>query len=323
MTETILVTRRPPGQALQLLSTAGEVDVWEGNSPIPSVELHARIGTAAAVYCMPTDRIDRALLAVAPVLRVVSNMAVGVDNIDLAACSERGIPVGHTPNVLTETTADLAFALLLAAARRLVEGVDHVRVGEWGPWDPGLLLGQDVHSSVLGIVGMGRIGRAVARRGRAFGMRILYTGPHAKPDEEKLGARRRDLAGLLAQSDHVVLTASLGPETYRMIDANALRLMKPTATLVNVGRGPLIDTDALVAALRSGAIAAAGLDVTDPEPVGADHPLVALPNCVVTPHIASASHRSRVAMADLAARNTLAGLAGEPLEACANPAVSS
>lgn len=323
MTETILVTRRPPGPALELLATAGEIDLWEGNSPIPDDELLLRIGSATAIYCMPTDRIDRGALAAAPVLRVVSNMAVGVDNIDIAACSERGIPVGHTPDVLTETTADLAFALLLAASRRLVEGVDHVRRGDWGPWDPELLLGREVHSSVLGIVGMGRIGRAVARRGRAFGMRILYVSAHQKPDEEKLGASRRDLAGLLAQSDHVVLTIALSPETHRLIDARALRLMKPTATLVNVGRGPLVETDALVAALSSGAIAAAGLDVTDPEPLGADHPLVALPNCVITPHIGSASRRARVAMAELAARNTLAGLAGEPLEACANPAVYS
>jgi len=323
MTESILVTRRPPGLALELLATAGEIDLWEGDYPIPPDELLARIVPATAVYCMPTDRIDRGVLAAAPMLRVVSNMAVGVDNIDLAACSERGIPVGHTPDVLTETTADLAFALLLAASRRLVEGVDQVRCGNWGPWDPEILLGRDVHSSVLGIVGMGRIGRAVAHRGRAFGMRILYVSAHQKPDEEKLGANRRDLAGLLTESDHVVLTVALSPQTYRLIDARALRLMKPTATLVNVGRGPLVDTDALVAALSSGAIAAAGLDVTDPEPLGAEHPLVALPNCVVTPHIGSASHRTRVAMAELAARNTLAGLAGEPLEACANVAVSS
>jgi glyoxylate reductase len=306
-----------------MLAGAGQIDLWERDLPIPRKELHERIGPANALYCMPTDRVDRELLAAAPDLRVVSNMAVGVDNIDLAACSERLIPVGHTPDVLTETTADLAFALLLAAARRLIEGVDHVRIGEWGPWNPRLLLGYDVHSSVLGIIGMGRIGRAVARRGRAFGMEILYSSPHAKREEDALGATRRDLAGLLAQSDHVVITAELRPETYRLLDSNAFRLMKPTATLVNVGRGPIVDTDALVNALRTGAIAAAGLDVTDPEPIGADHPLVALPNCVITPHIGSASHRSRDAMAELAARNTLAGLAGEALEACANPVVYS
>lgn len=318
----ILVTRRPPGGALDTLSGVGRVDLWSKDSSIPRDELLAKVADADALYCMLTDRIDRELLDAASRLRVVSNMAVGVDNIDLVACTERGIPVGHTPGVLTEATADIAIGLLLAGARRMGEGISHVRSDEWGEWRPGFLLGHDVHSSVIGIVGMGRIGHAVARRAAGFGMSIVYAGPSAKPEiEESLGAVRRDMSGLLAAADHVVLTAALNAETFHLIDKRALRLMKPTATLVNVARGPLVDTDALVHALRSGGIAAAGLDVTDPEPLRADHPLAQLPNCVITPHLGSATVQTRADMGDLAARNAVMGLAGERLEACANPAV--
>jgi lactate dehydrogenase-like 2-hydroxyacid dehydrogenase len=289
---------------------------------MPRKELLAQVVEADALYCMLTDDVDRELLDSAPRLRVVSNMAVGVDNVDLAACTERGIPVGHTPGVLTEATADLAFGLVLAAARRIGEGIDHVRSDSWGEWRPDLLLGTDVHSSTIGIVGMGRIGAAVARRAAGFGMSIVYTGPTPKPEiESELGAVRRDLAGLLSAADHVVVTASLNPGTYHLIDERALRLMKSTATLVNVSRGSLVDTDALVEALRGGWIAAAGLDVTDPEPLSAEHPLARLPNCVVTPHLGSASAATRAAMADLAAHNLIVAMKGEPMEACANPLV--
>lgn len=291
---------------------------------MPRAELLAGVAEAEGLYCMLTDQIDRELLAAAPRLRVVSNMAVGVDNIDLVACTERGIPVGHTPGVLTEATADLAFGLLIAAARRLGEGYDHVRAGEWGEWEPDLLLGSDVHGSTVGIIGMGRIGAAVARRASGFGMKVVYTGPSRKEAvEAELGAVRRDLSGLLAESDHVVITAALNASTYQLINKRTLRLMKPTASLMNVARGPLVDTDALVVALRSGALGAAGLDVTDPEPIPADHPLVHLPNCIITPHLGSASAATRAAMGDLAARNLLLGLDGKPMEACANPSVYS
>lgn len=289
---------------------------------MPRQELLARVAGVDGVYCMLTDLVDRELLEAAPRLRVVSNMAVGVDNIDLIACSERGIPVGHTPGVLTEATADLAMGLVLAVARRIGEGVDHVRRDLWGDWRPDLLLGSDVHSSVIGIVGMGRIGAAVARRAEGFGMSVVYAGPHAKPEvETNLGAVRRDLSGLLAVADHVVITAPLNADTYRLIDAASLRLMKPTATLVNVARGPLVDTNALVEALVSGTIAAAGLDVTDPEPLRAGHPLAHLPNCLITPHLGSASRQTRADMANLAARNLRNGLSGDPMEACANRVV--
>ena len=321
MTDAILVTRRPPGAALDLLADAGTIELWPEDSVMPRPELLVRAAQVDGLYCMLTDQIDRELLEAAPRLRVVSNMAVGVDNIDLVACTARRIPVGHTPGVLTEATADLAFGLLLAAARRIGEGIDHVRKNRWGEWEPSLLLGHDVHSTAIGIIGMGRIGTAVARRAAGFGMRILYAGPHPKPEiEAELGAERHDLSGLLAMADHVVITAPLNADTLHLIDNRALRLMKPTATLVNIARGPIVDTDALVAALAVGQIAAAGLDVTDPEPLGADHPLVGLPNCVITPHLGSASERTRADMAELAARNLIAGLAGRHLPACVNPA---
>ena len=322
MTMSVLVTRQPLGRALEIISADASLDLWDGDTSMPRSELLARVSSVDGLYCMLNDRIDGELLDAAPRLRGVSTMAVGVDNIDLAACTKRGIAVGHTPGVLTEATADLAMALLLAAARRLGEGIDHVRYGMWGEFQPDLLLGQDIHSSTVGIVGPGRIGSAVARRVAGFGAAILYTGPTAKRAlEQEFGARRRDLSGLLSEADHVILTAPLSPDTHHLIDASALRLMKPTATLVNVARGPLVDTAALFAALRSGQIAAAGLDVTDPEPLPADHPLLALPNCVVIPHLGSASLRTRTQMAEMAARNLVLGLDGKPMEACANPQV--
>jgi lactate dehydrogenase-like 2-hydroxyacid dehydrogenase len=305
-----------------MLREVDHVAVWEGDGVMPREELLARVAEASGLYCMLTDRVDRELLEAAPGLRVVSNMAVGVDNVDLTTCTERGIPVGHTPGVLTEATADMAFALLLAAARRIGEGMAHVRDDLWGEWQPDLLLGRDVHGTTLGIVGMGRIGTAVARRAAGFGMSIVYTGPNGKPAvESELGATRHDLSGVLTIADHVVLTASLNANTYHLINDQSLRLMKSTATLVNVARGPLVDTRALVSALERGAIAGAGLDVTDPEPLRADHPLANLPNCVITPHLGSASERTRAAMANLAARNLIAAMAGDRMEACANPGV--
>jgi glyoxylate reductase len=241
-----------------------------------------------------------------PHLKAVANYAVGTDNIDLDAATARGIPVGNTPDVLTETTAELAFALMLAVARRIVEADAYVRAGRWGPWLPDLLLGHDLHASTLGIVGFGRIGRAVARRAEGFGMTVI----HGIPLEE-----------LLERSDFVSLHAPLTPETRGLIGAAELERMKPSAILINTARGPLVDTNALADALRGGAIAGAGLDVTDPEPLPADHPLLNAPNLVVAPHIGSASHRTRESMADMAVDNLLAALAGERMPHCANPKV--
>ncbi len=320
----VLVTRVIPDEGLHPVREACEVDLWTDELPPPRDELLRRVAGVDGLLSLITDRVDDELLdAAGDQLKVVSNFAVGFDNIDVQACTRRRIPVGNTPGVLTETTADLAFALLMAAARRIPEGVDHVREGHWRTWGPMLLMGVDVHGATLGIVGFGRIGREMARRGRGFGMRILYQDVHpATPDEEaELGARRVELDELLRESDFVTLHVNLTDETHHLIDADALRAMKRTAVLVNTSRGPVVDTSALEEALRAGEIFAAGLDVTDPEPLPASHPLVRLPNCVVVPHIASASRVTRGKMAAMAAANLLAGVRGERLPPAINPEV--
>ncbi len=318
----VIITRRPPADVLPHFEGSADVWMWPEDEVIPRDRLLAEVATADGLYSMLTEAIDAELLDAAPNLRIVSNMAVGVDNIDVAECTKRGIPVGHTPDVLTETTADTAFGLLLMTARRFSEGVDYVKAGKWQTWDPELLLGRDVHSSTLGIIGLGRIGRAIARRGRGFDMQVLYHSRSRHPDAEAdIGVVYRDLDALLAESDHVIVSIALSEATHHMIDAAALSRMKPTAVLVNVSRGPTVDPNALLAALRAGTIAAAGLDVTEPEPIPGDHPLLSLPNCVVIPHLGSSSLATREAMATLAARNLVAGLAGEPLPACVNPEV--
>jgi glyoxylate reductase len=276
------------------------VEVWPGRSPPAPADLHAACREADGLLCLLTDRVDRELLAAAPRLRAVAVMAVGVDNIDLGACAERGVAVGNTPGVLTETTADLAFALLLAAARRVAEGDAAVRAGEWTAWDPAGFLGEEVHGATLGVVGMGRIGSAVARRAEGFGMRVVGAG-----------SSNGELDRLLAESDFVSLHVPLTDATRRLIGERELRAMKPTAIVVNTARGPVVDTGALVRALREGWIAGAALDVTDPEPLPADHPLLATRRALVTPHIGSASRRTRELMASMAVDNLLAGLRGE------------
>jgi glyoxylate reductase len=299
----VFVTRDLPGGALDRLAAEHEVDVWPERTPPPPDVLRARAAPAQGLLSLLTDRIDAALLDACPELRVIANHAVGVDNIDLDAARVRGIAVGNTPDVLTETTADLAFALILAAARRLPEAERAVREGEWLTWEPGWLLGRDVHGATLGIVGYGRIGRAVARRAGGFDMEVLHTGR-----DEGVG-----LDELLERSDVVSLHTPLTRETRHTIDAAALTRMKPTAILVNTARGPLVDQEALEAALCEGGIAAAALDVTDPEPLPSDHPLLRAPNLLVVPHIGSATHATRARMADMAVDNILAGLAGRPL----------
>ena len=312
--ERIVITRQPPGRALAILESAGSVWMWTEDRPIDRQVLLDQITTATGLYTMLTDHIDEAVLERAHGLKVVSQMAVGVDNIDLAACRSRGIKVGHTPDVLTETTADLAFGLLIAAARRFGEGIRDVAGGRWGDWDPTSLTGQDVHGSTVGIIGFGRIGQAVARRSVGFGMSVLYTQRHPVdlPDPP---ASFVTLNELLERSDHVLVAAPLTAKTHHLISTDQFRLMKPTATLINIGRGPLVDSAALHHALISGEIFAAGLDVTDPEPITPDHPLVTTPNCFITPHLGSSTIQTRRAMAELAARNLVAGLRGLPLEA--------
>jgi glyoxylate reductase len=296
----VLVTRRLPGPALQRLEAEHEIDVWPEPLPPPPDVLRARAAGAEGLLALITDRIDADLIDNCPDLRVISNYAVGSDNVDVGAAAARGIPVGITPDVLTDATADLAFACLLAAARRLPEAMAAVREGEWKTWGPEWLLGYDVHGATLGIVGFGRIGRAMARRAEGFDMEVLHTGDVP-------------LAELLERADAVSLHVPLTPDTRHLIDDEALARMKPTAVLVNTARGGVVDQEALARALHEGGIAGAALDVTDPEPLPADHPLLDAPNLLVLPHIGSATHRTRERMADIAVDNLLAGLAGEPL----------
>jgi glyoxylate reductase len=266
-----------------------------------------------------TDRIDPELMDACPKLRVVSNMAVGFDNIDIPAASERGILVGNTPGVLTETTADFAFALLMAAARRIVEGVDYVRAGRWKTWGPMLLMGADIHHATLGLVGLGRIGAEMAKRAHGFDMRVVYYDVQRRKDlEQSMGITYLPLDDVLARADFVSVHTPLTPETHHLMNRERLGRMKSTAILINTSRGPVVETEALIEALRNGTIGGAALDVTEPEPLPADSPLVSLPNCIVVPHIASASGVTRGQMAEITARNLIAGLKGELLPAGLN-----
>lgn len=318
----VFVTRRLPGPALERLAKETDVEVWPEELPPSREKLAREAQQSDALLTLLTDRIDALLLHAAPDLLVVSNMATGFDNIDVPAATARRVLVTRTPGVLSETTADFAFALLLAAARRVVEGDRFVRDGRWKTWGPETLLGQDIYGATLGIVGLGGIGREVARRARGFGMRVLYTGPSRKPDAEReLGVEFRALDELLRESDFVSLHAPLTPETKHLINARTLRLMKPLAVLINTGRGPLVDQAALFEALRSGVVAGAALDVTEPEPMSPDDPLLTLPNVIVTPHIASASVATRSRMALLAAENLITALRGEIPEHAADPQV--
>ncbi|MCK9519538.1 MAG: D-glycerate dehydrogenase [Dehalococcoidia bacterium] len=309
----VFVTRRLPGRAVEQLRKAGHtVDVWEGELPPPPAELRARSLAADAVLALLTDRFDADLLEQASRLRIVANMAVGFDNIDPRVAADRGIWVTNTPGVLAETTADFAFALLLAAARNVVSSDRDTRAGGWKTWSPTAFLGPDVHRATLGIVGMGGIGQAVARRARGFEMRLLYTSRTRKPAlERSLDIEWCTLESLLAGADFVSLHVPLSAETHHLIGARELALMQPSAILVNTARGQVVDQEALVDALRRGQLAGAALDVTDPEPLPLDHPLFSLPNVVITPHIASGSLATRARMAEMAAANIIAVLAGQ------------
>jgi glyoxylate reductase len=312
----VFVARVIPEAGLRIVREAADADVWAGPLPPMREQLLERVAGVEGVLTLLTDRVDDEFLdAAGDRLRVVSNLAVGYDNIDVAACARRGVAVGNTPGVLTETTADLAFALLMAVARRVPEAREYVRADEWKTWGPMLLMGKDVYGATLGIIGFGRIGREMARRASGFGMRIVY---HSRTRldadlEAELGVEYGDFHDVLAQSDFVSLHTNLTPETRHLIDADAIARMKPGAILVNTSRGPVVEQEALVEALRSGHLFGAGLDVTDPEPLRADHPLVTQSNCIVVPHIASASERTRDRMAEKAARNLVAGIAGRPL----------
>ncbi|MCH9687999.1 MAG: D-glycerate dehydrogenase [Deltaproteobacteria bacterium] len=314
MLPLVLVTRALPEGWLDGLRGRCRTVVGDAQTPGFDAPLLEALPDAEGILCLLTERIDGAVLDRAPRLRVVSTMAVGVDNIDLDACAARGIVVGHTPGVLTEATADLTMALLLAVARRLPDAAADARAGRWSTWSPTGWLGTDLHGASLGIVGLGKIGTAVARRARAFGMRLMHASPGPKPAvEAELGVERVPLTQLLAQSDVVSLHLPLSSDTHHLIDARALATMKSTALLINTARGAIVDPQALAHALHTGAIAGAGIDVTEPEPLPAEHPLYGCPNLLVLPHIGSATHGTRRRMAAVAVDNLLAGLVGSPL----------
>jgi glyoxylate reductase len=316
----VFVTRQLPGEALGRLSNQVDLRVWEDELPPPREALLAGARQADGLITLLTDRVDGPLLEAAPSVRAVSNVAVGYDNIDVAACTARRIPVGNTPGVLTETTADFAFALLMGLARRVAEADAYVRAGKWRTWSPTLLLGADVHGTTLGIAGLGKIGAAVARRARGFGMRVLYVNRNARPElEAELGLWRVDKATLLAQSDFLSLHVPLTPETRHWLGRAELAAMKPGAMLINTARGTVVDQAALAEALASGHLGGAALDVTEPEPLPMDSPLLKLPNVLIAPHIASASHATRGRMASMAVDNLLAALDGRRPPHCVNP----
>jgi lactate dehydrogenase-like 2-hydroxyacid dehydrogenase len=315
---TAFVTRALPEKGMRLVEDFCDAQVWAYEIPPSRDELLRGVRGRDGLLALLTDTIDAELMDAAPNLKVISNCAVGVDNIEVAAATSRGIPVGNTPDVLTDATADMAFALLLAAARRIVEGVDYVKAGKWRTWNLQLLLGADLAGRTLGIVGLGRIGRAVATRAQGFGLRVVYHDPSAS--EAEMG-RSVSFEELLRTADFVSLHVPLTPATRHMINARAIGLMRRTAILINTSRGPVVDHSALYDALKSGRIAGAGLDVTEPEPINPDNPLLKLENCLILPHLGSASRWTREQMAVLAAENLIAGLQGKRLPHCVNPEV--
>ena len=317
----VLVTHQLPGERVLELPDHCDMNVWMGPGLLPAVSLREELSGCDGLLCLLTDRIDEELLDANPQLRFIASMSVGVDHIDVTAATARGIPVGNTPGVLVETTADATFALMLAAARRLVEADRFVRGGHWrveNAWSPEFFTGKDVAGATLGIVGLGEIGQAVARRAAGFGMRVL--GWNRTPRDIP-GIESVELDDLLAASDFVSINVALDAETRNLIDARRIGLMKSDAVLVNTARGGIVDEEALAYALSHDKLAAAGLDVFEREPIPDDHPLMGLPNIITTPHIGSASEATRAKMADVAAANALAALAGERMPHCVNPEV--
>lgn len=318
----VFVTRIIPEEGLKLILENCDAEVWQEETPPPREVLIEKIRDCEGVLTLLSDKMDAEVMDSAPKLRVISNYAVGYDNIDVEEATKRGIMVTNTPGVLTETTADLAFALILATARRIVEADKYTRKGIWKTWGPMLLLGQDVYGATLGIIGFGRIGQAVARRAKGFNMRILYYDVQRNEEAEReLGAEYRDLHSLLKEADIVSIHTPLTPETYHMIGEKELSLMKPTAILVNTARGAVVDQKALYKALKEKRIFGAGLDVYEKEPIDKDDPLMELDNVILLPHIGSASVETRKRMAIMAAENLLAGLRGERPKHLVNPEV--
>jgi len=319
---SVFVTRRIPKAGLNLLRGCAQVKVWDGELPPPREVLLEEARATDGLLTLLTDTIDADLMDAAPRLRVVSNYAIGYDNIDVQAATERGIVVCNTPGILTDTTADFAFTLMACVARRVVEAERYVRAGRWKTWGPMLCLGYDLHGATLGLVGLGRIGAAVAKRASGFEMRLLYYDVNRQPSlEQELGLVFTDLETLLSESDFISLHTPLTSETYHLIGAEQFGMMKETAILVNTSRGQVVDQAALYDALVDRRIAGAGLDVTDPEPVDPHDPLLELDNCLIVPHIASASIATRTLMATMAAENLVAGLQGRMPRNPVNPEV--
>jgi glyoxylate reductase len=317
----VFVTRIIPDAGLKMVQDFCEVDLWTEELPPSRDVMLARVQAIDGLLCLLTDRVDAELLdAAGPQIKVVSNHAVGFDNIAVPDCTARSIPVGNTPGILTDATADFAWALLMAASRRIVEAERYVKAGKWKTWGPSLLLGSDFAGATLGIVGFGRIGQAMTKRASGFDMRVIYYDPVAPPNPE-LNAQSVDLDTLLRESDFVSLHTPLTPETTGLMNRAAFAKMKSEAVLVNTSRGPVVEMDALYDALKHGEIFAAALDVTIPEPLPMDSPLLELDNLIVVPHIASASKATRTNMSILAAENLIAGLQGKRLPNCVNPEV--
>jgi glyoxylate reductase len=318
----VFVTRIIPEEGLSLVRESCDMELWEHELPPPREVLLEKIKDKVGVLSLLTDKIDAELMDANPQIRVVSNFAVGFDNIDIKAATERGLPIGNTPGVLTDTTADIAFTLLMATARRISESIDYVRAAKWKTWGPMLLMGQDIHKATLGIIGFGRIGQGMAKRASGFDMKVLYHDVYRRQDlEQSMGVTYADIDTILAEADFVSIHTDLNPSTRYMFNAVAFAKMKRTAILINSARGPIVDHMALYEALKSGQILGAGLDVTDPEPIPVDHPLLTLPNCLIVPHIASASVATRGKMASMAAHNLIAGVRGERLPTPVNPNV--
>ena len=318
----VFVTRTIPDKGFDMIKDFCDVDLWPDELPPGHDELLQHVRGVDGLLCLLTDVIDGEVMDEAgPQLKVISNHAVGVDNINVSAATARKIPVGNTPDVLTDATADFAFTLMMAAGRHLLEAERYVRAGKWKTWGPMLLLGVEMKEATLGLIGFGRIGKAMARRAVGFDMRVIYYDPSEKKSDPDIKATPVDFETLLEESDFISLHTPLTPDTRHLIDSEALSRMKPSAVLINTARGPVVDQDALYEALKKHRIFAAGLDVTDPEPLPLDSPLLTLDNIVIAPHIASASKTARDKMSWMAAKNLIAGLKDERLPNCVNPQV--
>ncbi|KAI5624934.1 glyoxylate reductase/hydroxypyruvate reductase, partial [Silurus asotus] len=313
----VFVTRRIPQEGMKLLQKASMCDVllWDSDEPVPRAELLKKVKGAHGLLCLLSDQIDAEVLdAAGPNLKVISTMSVGFDHLAINEIKKRGIRVGYTPDVLTDATAELTVALLLATARRLPEGIQEVKSGGWSSWKPLWLCGYGLSGSTVGVIGLGRIGLAIAQRLKPFGVkRLLYSGRQPKPQAGEVDGEHVGLDSLLCESDFVVVSCSLNPDTQQLCNKEFFSKMKNTAVFINTSRGAVVNQEDLLEALTSGQIAAAGLDVTTPEPLPTDHPLLRLDNCVVLPHIGSATYSTRGVMAQLTAQNLLCGLTGDAM----------